>query len=863
VTSSVSLGTSANPSTVASAITITATINPATATGDVAFFVDGSVLGFAPVASGTASLSVKGLATGPRKLSARYSGDGSTVGNWSPVVTQTVTALPSNVFAAVTPLAAGAQPIAIAAGDLNRDGNTDVVVVNANGNSVSVSMGQGDGAFLGQEAFPVGTQPSGIAISDFNRDGHLDLAVTNYADSSVSILRGRGDGTFQNAVTTAVGSNALAAIAIDLNRDGKSDLAVATFIDVKVLIGNGDGTFQPPVAYTAGSSPFALVSGDFNEDGNPDVAAANSNSGTASVLLGNGDGTLRAAVQCVTGSNPRSIVAGDWNQDGHSDLAVANFGGNNISVLRGNGNGTFQAATNYADGSGPTALAAADFTGDGIQDLIVANYAGTLSVMPGNAGGTFGTPVSIPAGASPTGVVVADFNNDSRLDAAVATGGATSTPILIGHNAAFSLSGTPQTTSPGTQFSSPLAATLVASGTGTPIPGVTVTFWPPASGATASLSATNAVTNSSGVVSVTATANRTVGVYEVGISAGLLGGNFFLANALGNPATITPSNTPQRTLTGSAFPKPLQVTVADVGGNPLSGVTVIFGAPGTGASATFSSSTAVTNAEGVASVTATANGTAGSYIVSASASGLTASFALTNQAATILGLSTSTTSTTLGNSVTLTASLTPAGATGKVTFFDGITFLGTKSVIAGAASLSTTMLPAGARKLKAYYSGDSTYAAATSSTVTVAVGAVSANFLLNLPAGSGVSVGSSTSALAVADFNSDGRADLAVTSPNSSKVSVAVGNGNGTFQTPTAIGVANIPRGIVAADLNNDGRTDLVVTNYVGGSSGAISVLLGNGDGTMPMPAGTRSWRRISTETEMLTWRLPAPTAAA
>jgi len=83
------------------------------------------------------------------------------------------------------------------------------------------------------------------------------------------------------------------------------------------------------------------------------------------------------------------------------------------------------------------------------------------------------------------------------------------------------------------------------------------------------------------------------------------------------------------------------------------------------------------------------------------------------------------------------------------------------------------------------------------------------------------------SSLAVGDFNRDGKADLAVTDANSSTVSILLGNGNGTFQTPVnySTGIANA---VAIGDFNGDGKLDLGVAN----GNGSISILLGNGDGT-------------------------------
>ena len=101
----------------------------------------------------------------------------------------------------------------------------------------------------------------------------------------------------------------------------------------------------------------------------------------------------------------------------------------------------------------------------------------------------------------------------------------------------------------------------------------------------------------------------------------------------GGAANLAASGgTPQSVRVGAPFPAPLQVTVTDASGNPVSNQTVTFTAPSSGASAGLSSSTAQTNVSGVASVTATANGIAGSYTVVAATGGLTASFSLTNVA---------------------------------------------------------------------------------------------------------------------------------------------------------------------------------------------------------------------------------------
>jgi hypothetical protein len=94
--------------------------------------------------------------------------------------------------------------------------------------------------------------------------------------------------------------------------------------------------------------------------------------------------------------------------------------------------------------------------------------------------------------------------------------------------------------------------------------------------------------------------------------------------------------------------------------------------------------------------------------------------------------------------------------------------------------------------------------------------------------------GNHPSSVAAADFNGDGKLDLAISSPLGGGVFVLLGNGDGTFQAPVEYAVPSsrslILDSLVVADFNGDGKLDLAV-----GGSG-VSVLLGNGDGTFRAP---------------------------
>jgi uncharacterized repeat protein (TIGR01451 family) len=103
-------------------------------------------------------------------------------------------------------------------------------------------------------------------------------------------------------------------------------------------------------------------------------------------------------------------------------------------------------------------------------------------------------------------------------------------------------------------------------------------------------------------------------------------------------------------------------------------------------------------------------------------------------------------------------------------------------------------------------------------------------------------VGTNPSGVVVADFNGDGKPDIAVVNSGSNNVSILLGNGDGTFQAAKNFDAGNSMNAIFAADFNGDGKQDLAL--FVPGSStnstnGEVRILLGNGDGTFQAAVAT------------------------
>jgi hypothetical protein len=323
----------------------------------------------------------------------------------------------------------------IAVGDVNNDGNLDIVAVSNFGGIVSLLLGNGDGTFRGPTNVPgfFGSS-SFVALVDFNGDNKLDLAVSSDS-GTLYVALGNGDGTFQAPRSTTVGSPAGAMANGDFNGDGRMDLVITVSSSLVLLLGNGDGTFAPPRSLSVPSARIP-VAADFNGDHKLDLAVLQGSS--VSILLGNGDGSFQGPRTASVGPNSFDIKAGDMNSDGSADVVVTfcttSFGSvGSVGVLLGNGDGTLQAPSSSGTSGCAAGVALADFDRDGNLD-VVANKpdSGATTLLPGNGDGTIG-PMRPSVGASPYALAVGDFNEDGLLDLAVANNGSNTVSLLFGN----------------------------------------------------------------------------------------------------------------------------------------------------------------------------------------------------------------------------------------------------------------------------------------------------------------------------------------------------------------------------------------------------------------------------------------------
>jgi FG-GAP-like repeat len=326
-------------------------------------------------------------------------------------------------FGGLTPVVIAAPIDGLAAGDLDEDGDADLVTDTG---VLQLLAGDGQGGFTPAGALPAPIVGNGLSIADLDEDGHGDILI---GSGGIALHRGHGDLTFDAPQILAVGAFTSGLVVADFDRDGEADIATADGIDVGVSVGLGrDGDALYPGFSTSGPAQ-AVQLADFDHDGRLDVATANNSttSGGCRISVGRGvaEGAFEPAADLPAGTDPvqaAGLWAGPLDDDGDPDIvfAPAGFFGGKLHVRLGDGALGFSAPLVTNAGNDLRGVDAADFDLDGHTDLVtVSNGLNQDLVLFGNGDGTFDAPLVIGAWLAPNGVTTGDWNADGLPDFAV------------------------------------------------------------------------------------------------------------------------------------------------------------------------------------------------------------------------------------------------------------------------------------------------------------------------------------------------------------------------------------------------------------------------------------------------------------
>lgn len=318
----------------------------------------------------------------------------------------------------------------IAVADLNFDGFQDFVVSNdgsANSaNAARVFLNDGLGRFSNQPTFVrSGTSPASVAVGDLDGDGDFELLIGNNVSNDVSVVYGKPDGSFLDnpALPAFSGANPRpkSIEMADLNADGNLDIVTALAISntIAVQLGDGAGGFAQAVEFPATSNPQDLAIGDVNADGIPDVVVTENGAGRVVLLVGQGDGAFAAPQPMDNTTTALSVEIADVDGDGHSDIVLADS--QKIEVLFGQSDGTFPSRSTIDTSNGvglieDDYMQVVDFDSDNDLDIVFGKS--VFRIVKNNGLRQF-TLDSIATDLTSTTVAkakAADLNGDGHLD---------------------------------------------------------------------------------------------------------------------------------------------------------------------------------------------------------------------------------------------------------------------------------------------------------------------------------------------------------------------------------------------------------------------------------------------------------------
>lgn len=286
------------------------------------------------------------------------------------------------------------------------------------------AAGEGPGVFIShpEKHFLPTYQTIEAGLGDLDGDGDLDVIVTGSQHQSVWMNDGTGLFT-AHSTTPTFGEGGGRAISLgDMDSDGDLDAVVTNNVTDTVWMNNGDGGMTPhtdsPEFDTGEGYDNAL--GDIDGDGDLDVIVGRNNGG-ATVWVNDGKGNLvpHPTNPVIGSGDSYELEIGDVDNDGDLDVLIAYMDLQKNIVWENDGLGNFS-SLNVFGYPGCNGLGVGDIDGDGDLDAIAAYSGDPASVWLNNGLGSFSLHPTRPTfGDGGNEVTVGDIDGDGDLDAII------------------------------------------------------------------------------------------------------------------------------------------------------------------------------------------------------------------------------------------------------------------------------------------------------------------------------------------------------------------------------------------------------------------------------------------------------------
>lgn len=271
-----------------------------------------------------------------------------------------------------------------------------------------------------------------ISFGDLDRDGNLDIVLAKGRHWPLvdRVLLGDGKGGVRRAYDLGPASDrSYSARLVDVDGDGSLDVVISNDAPdpKRVYLNDGKGHFRAGSTYghPEWETRNANVA-DMNGDGLPDIVVANrSNRPNTSnyICFNRGGGRFDADCAPVVPYSTTTITPADMNGDGLMDLVAPHRDGGQSYVHLAGARGTFSAERRIPFGppkAGIRISEVADFNGDGLSDIVAVDEESGVAVYFQERGGRF-APAAVIAGPAmvPYALAVADLNDDKKADVIV------------------------------------------------------------------------------------------------------------------------------------------------------------------------------------------------------------------------------------------------------------------------------------------------------------------------------------------------------------------------------------------------------------------------------------------------------------